>query len=393
MTAMCSPVLTPAWARPHASQCTSSRTWPQVQLCQVPRSFSRIAASAPRTWAWRSRSFGNVSGVPGCADMAIRSSSLFESILPRALRSGARPGSWREAGHNSRIPSQAPARLKLLEGIRVVTMALNLPGPLACARLRELGAAVTKVEPPAGDPFERFCPGWYRRLHHGLEVVSLDLKSDPGREAFGGMLDDADLLVTAQRASALARLRLDPGQLARSHPRLCHVAITGLAAPHDEVPGHDLTYLAAEGLVSPPELPRTLYADVSGAERAVSIALALLVSRLRSGKGAAAQAPLADAASALSQPLHEGLTRPGALLGGGAAGYNLYAARDGWVAVAALEPHFAKALAEKLQLRELTAEALGRHFATRDARYWEDWARVHDLPIVAVRDPQSTTSR
>jgi crotonobetainyl-CoA:carnitine CoA-transferase CaiB-like acyl-CoA transferase len=59
----------------------------------------------------------------------------------------------------------------LLEGIRVVTTALNLPGPLACARLHELGAAVTKVEPPGGDPFERFCPGWYRRLHRGLEVV------------------------------------------------------------------------------------------------------------------------------------------------------------------------------------------------------------------------------
>ena len=272
-------------------------------------------------------------------------------------------------------------------------MALNLPGPLACARLHELGAAVTKVEPPAGDPFERFCPGWYRRLHHGMEVVSLDLKSEIGRKSFGDRLDAADLLVTAQRASALERLGLGAAELARDHPRLCHVAITGHAPPHEEVPGHDLTYLAAEGLVSPPELPRTLYADVSGAERAVSIALALLVSRLRSGKGAAAQAPLAEAATALSQPLREGLTRPGALLGGGVAGYNLYATRDGWVAVAALEPHFAKALAEKLALPELTMEALGKHFATRDARYWEDWARNHDLPIVAVRDPQSTTSR
>jgi crotonobetainyl-CoA:carnitine CoA-transferase CaiB-like acyl-CoA transferase len=226
-----------------------------------------------------------------------------------------------------------------------------------------------------------------------MEVVSLDLKSEPGRKAFGAKLASAELLVTAQRASALERLGLGAAELARAYPRLCHVAITGHAPPHEEVPGHDLTYLAAEGLVSPPELPRTLYADVSGAERAVSMALALLVSRLRSGKGAMAQAPLAEAAIALSQPLREGLTRPGALLGGGVAGYNLYAARDGWVAVAALEPHFAKALAEKLALRELTAEALGSHFATRDARYWEDWARNHDLPIVAVRDPQSTTSR
>ena len=272
-------------------------------------------------------------------------------------------------------------------------MALNLPGPLACARLHELGAAVTKVEPPAGDPFERFCPGWYRRLHHGMEVVSLDLKSETGRKAFGERLDAADLLVTAQRASALERLGLGATQLARDHPRLCHVAITGHASPHEEVPGHDLTYLASEGLVAAPEMPRTLYADVSGAERAVSTALALLVSRLRSGKGVAAAAPLADAAAALSQPLREGLTRPGALLGGGTAGYNLYAARDGWVAVAALEPHFAKSLAEKLQLRELSAEALRKQFATRDARYWEDWARNHGLPIVAVRDPLSTESR
>ena len=47
--------------------------------------------------------------------------------------------------------------MKLLDGVRVVTTALNLPGPAACARLRDLGAAVSKVEPPEGDPFERFC--------------------------------------------------------------------------------------------------------------------------------------------------------------------------------------------------------------------------------------------
>jgi crotonobetainyl-CoA:carnitine CoA-transferase CaiB-like acyl-CoA transferase len=140
-------------------------------------------------------------------------------------------------------------------------------------------------------------------------------------------------------------------------------------------------------------MPTTLFADVSGSERAVSMALAALVARLRSGKGAWAQAPLAEAATSLAQPLREGLTRPGALLGGGFAGYNLYAARDGWIAVAALEPHFAKGLADKLALRELTAEALRTQFATRDARYWEDWARNNDLPIVAVRDPFSTASR
>ncbi|SLD27552.1 Predicted acyl-CoA transferases/carnitine dehydratase [Mycobacteroides abscessus subsp. massiliense] len=39
-----------------------------------------------------------------------------------------------------------------LTGVNVVSLAINLPGPAACARLAEFGAAVTKVEPPGGDP-------------------------------------------------------------------------------------------------------------------------------------------------------------------------------------------------------------------------------------------------
>ncbi len=269
----------------------------------------------------------------------------------------------------------------------MVTTALNLPGPAACARLRDLGATVAKIEPPSGDPFEEFCPAWYRRLHDGLEVGRLDLKSETGQRAMARSLERADLLVTAQRASALARMGLGTETLAERHPRLCHVAITGHAAPEDEVPGHDLTYLAAHGLVSPPALPRTLFADMAGAERVVSMALALVVCRERTGKAHAGSAPLAEAAAALPQPLHEGLTRPGALLGGGFAGYNLYATRDAWIAVAALEPHFAKRLAERFALGELTIEKLRELFAAHDSAYWEEWARKHDLPIVAVRDP------
>jgi crotonobetainyl-CoA:carnitine CoA-transferase CaiB-like acyl-CoA transferase len=201
------------------------------------------------------------------------------------------------------------------------------------------------------------------------------------------LLAGADLLVTAQRASALERLHLGPALLASGHPRLCHVAITGHAPPRDEVPGHDLTYLAEHGLVAPPELPRTLFADMAGAERAVSAALAILLSRERGGKERAIVVALADAAAALAQPLREGLTGPGALLGGGFAGYNLYAARTGWVAVAALEPHFAQRLAQRFALPEITVERLRELFATHDADYWQSWAREHDLPIVAVRDP------
>ena len=275
----------------------------------------------------------------------------------------------------------------LLDGLRVVTTALNLPGPAACARLRDLGATVAKVEPPSGDPFETYCPSWYRRLHDRMEVSRLDLKSETGREKLHALLARADLFVTAQRPSALTRLGLDPATLAARHPRLCHVAITGHPAPHEEVPGHDLTYLAVHGLLAPPSMPVTLFADMAGAERAVTTALALVIARDRTGHGMSVQAPLEDAARALSEPLHEGLTGPGSLLGGGYAGYNLYGTRDGWIAVAALEPHFAERLAQALGLEDLAAEALRTRFASETAAHWQRWASKRDLPIVALANP------
>ena len=278
----------------------------------------------------------------------------------------------------------------LLDGLRVVTTALNLPGPAACARLRDMGATVAKVEPPTGDPMERFNPSWYRSLHEGMTVGRLDLKSDEGRRAMGKLLEAADLLVTAQRSSALERMDLGPARLAAQYPRLCHVAITGHASPADELAGHDLTYLAAHGLVVPPAMPRTLYADMAGAERAVSTALALVVARERTGKPQHATSALADAAEALAQPLHRGLTRPGGLLGGGNPAYNLYAAREGWIAVAALEPHFEKKLGDKFALGKLSIEALRALFAAHDAEYWEEWGRRNDIPIVAVREAPDT---
>jgi len=277
----------------------------------------------------------------------------------------------------------------LLDGLRVVSTALNLPGPAACARLRAMGATVAKVEPPAGDPLEAYCPAWYRRLHEDVAIHRLDLKDPIGRDAMGALLEGADLLVTAQRRSALERMGLGGDALASKHPRLCHVAITGHGPPHEDLPGHDLTYLAAQGLLAPPRMPPTLFADMAGAERAVGLALALVIARDRTGRGHAAAAPLEEAARALAQPRQEGLTRPGAVLGGGLAGYNLYAARGGWIALAALEPHFAERLAESLDLPALTVDALRERFASDTPQRWEAWARERDLPLVAVRDPST----
>lgn len=270
-----------------------------------------------------------------------------------------------------------------LEGTRVVTLAVNLPGPLACARLHALGAGVTKIEPPSGDPLAAVSPAWYAELSAGQRTIRLDLKADDGWAALEPLLAEADLLVTSSRPAALHRLGLGWLDVHARHPRLCHVAITGHPPPDQDLPGHDLTYVAAAGLAAPPDAPRTLVADLAAAERAVSTALALLLARAGDGEGRHATVALADVAREFAAPLRHGLTSPGGVLGGGSPLYGLYRARDGWIAVAALEPAFARRLAAELYINPDRA-ALEDAFARRTAAAWEAWARERDLPIVAV---------
>jgi alpha-methylacyl-CoA racemase len=49
-----------------------------------------------------------------------------------------------------------------------VSLAFNLPGPVAAAALRDLGASVVKVEPPRGDPLAIVSPKWYADLKRGV---------------------------------------------------------------------------------------------------------------------------------------------------------------------------------------------------------------------------------
>jgi len=270
-----------------------------------------------------------------------------------------------------------------LDGIHIVTIALNLPGPAAARRLVGMGASVTKVEPPSGDPMAAYQPEWYATMSAGQEVRRIDLKPDAGREALGALLHSADVLLTSSRLSALKRLGLDWESVRREHPGLSQVAITGHPGAQSDRTGHDLTYIAAEGLVAPPAMPLTLMADLAGAERAVSAALALLLSRERGGGPGSMEVSLAEVARDLAEPLRVGVTRPGALLGGGFPGYALYQASDGWIAVAALEPHFLRALEQEAGV---TAEEMAATFAKHPVRHWERRGIELDIPMVEVKN-------
>lgn len=263
--------------------------------------------------------------------------------------------------------------MKALAGVRIVSIALNAPGPLAVARLAAAGARITKLEPPSGDPLLAFCPAFYHELHRDVSVERVDLKNAERRERLWTLLRECDLLISSQRPSALTRL----GLASESLSQVRWLNIVGEQA-EPERPGHDLTYLARAGLLRD-SLPVSLIADVLGSERAVSTALLLL----RQPPGTHAHVGLFDSLDSLVAPLEHGLTSPGGRLGGGWPAYGIYSTKDGKVAIAALEPHFHERLYRALSLEP--DSDLTHVMTTRTAEEWERWGADHDLPIARLR--------
>lgn len=286
----------------------------------------------------------------------------------------------------------------ILHGVRILSLALNLPGPAALMRCRALGATCTKLEPPAGDPMGRYSPAAYADLHQGVRVVSADLKSAEGQRRLHAELARSDVLLTSFRPSAIEKLGLGWQALHARYPALCQVAIVGAAGARAEEPGHDLSYMADNDLVTGLHLPPTLYADMGGSLMASEAVLKCVLHQSEryagSGdphpRGLLVEVPLADAAAYLGLPRYWGLTRPDGTVGGAHAGYRVYACRDGRVAVAALEPHFAAALADAAGLAAsdlgtmvdpATHTALAAFFATRTRAQLDRLARERDIPL------------
>lgn len=292
------------------------------------------------------------------------------------------------------MPSTLPQPLR---DVRILSLALNLPGPAALLRCARMGAECTKLEPPpapgqpSADPMAIYSPPAYAALHAPVRVRHAHLKTPQGQTTLQAELARTDVLITSFRPSALAKLGLSWEALQARHPRLSLVRIVGAAGARAEEPGHDLTYLAEAGLVTGTELPPTLYADMAGALAASEAVLQALLERERTGAGACIEIALADAATWLAQPRAWGLTAPEGDVGGGHAGYRVYACADGRVAVAALEPHFAARLctaaglavpADITALRAPTAHQAITNFLRGQTRAQLDALAVaQDIPL------------
>lgn len=286
-----------------------------------------------------------------------------------------------------------------LAGVRILSLALNVPGPVALQRLSQMGGQCTKVNPPAGDPMQHYTPSGYAELHAGIAQTQLNLKQASDLEALHGHLAQSDVLLTSFRPSALAQWGLTWPALQARHPHLAWVEIVGAPGAEAERAGHDLTYQAEAGLIGGLEMPSTLFADMAGALLTVEAVLAAVLTQKNTGQGSHRQIALSDAALYLAWPRKHRMTTPDGAVGGAHIGYGLYACRDGRVALAALEPHFAERLcrvtglgagsgsemdasaALRLMFEKPTRVHLQGFFANLSRAEIEALAQTHDLPL------------
>ena len=133
-------------------------------------------------------------------------------------------------------------------------------GELASMILGDLGADVIKVEPPQGSssrrlpPFLDGAPEAERSLHYfafnrNKRGVTLDLKTEAGRNALRGLVEDADFLFESAPPGEMAGLGLGFDDLRQVNPRLVCVSITpyGQDGPYARFAANDLTLSAMGG--------------------------------------------------------------------------------------------------------------------------------------------------
>jgi formyl-CoA transferase len=123
---------------------------------------------------------------------------------------------------------------KALEGVRVVDMTHVQAGPVCTQLLAWMGADVIKIESPTGDVTRqqlRDIPGvdslYFTMLNCNKRSVTLDLKSDEGKETFTKLLEQSDVLVENFAPGALDRMGFTWERVREINPRLIFASLKG----------------------------------------------------------------------------------------------------------------------------------------------------------------------
>lgn len=134
---------------------------------------------------------------------------------------------------------------KPLEGLRVIELGQLLAGPFAGCMLGYFGAEVIKIEPPGGDPIRNWreikdgTSLWWRSLGRNKKCISLDLKTEEGRDLVRQLMKTADIVVENFRPGVLEKWDLDPKSLKADNPNLIYARISGYGqtGPYSQKPG------------------------------------------------------------------------------------------------------------------------------------------------------------
>ena len=248
----------------------------------------------------------------------------------------------------------------MLDGITVLDFATVGPAARASRWLADYGADVVKVGAPPRKSGVQIEPPFYAYSgHRGMRRVQLDLKADPGRDAFLALAARADVVIESFRPGVVDRLGVGYEAVRAVNDAIvyCSTSGYGQTGPKSQWAGHDLNYLALGGYLDcsgrtaegGPALPGATIGDsAGGGMHAVMAVLAALVQRGLTGEGAHLDVSVADGVLAfMSLYVDEYLATgdvPGPghnILTGRYACYDLYEAADGqWLAVGAIEPHF-----------------------------------------------------
>ncbi len=297
--------------------------------------------------------------------------------------------------------------------------------------LAEMGAEVTKIEPPEGDyaaslglpsnaPKDQLAPlstpvsPLYSIVNRGKTVERVDLKTELGRERLRSLVGESDALIESFRPGVMTKLGVDFEALSAINPRLVYCAITGYGSASEwrDRAGHDINYLAMSGVLDqigergrPPAISNWQIADLAGGALAAAMRVcAALLQAKTTGSGSFIDVSMTHEVARLNIIAEHGLALGAAKsrgedwLTGGWPCYGIYPTSDQrFLAVGALEQKFWDALCDatgKAHLKPLrqsegiaamrVRKELSDYFSEQTLSHWVDFFDDIDCCVTPV---------
>ncbi len=205
-----------------------------------------------------------------------------------------------------------------LEKIKVLDLTQVMAGPFCCQLLADMGADVTKVEPPGTGDQARQAMGFklkgddtaaFLAVNRNKKSVTLNLKEDEAREVFYKLVQEADVLVENFRPGVTKKLGIDYETLKEMNPRLIYASISGFGqtGPYAMRAGYDLIAQGMSGVMSvtgepggPPAKCGIPIGDLSAGLFCAFGVLTAYIAREETGEGQYVDTSLFEGALALS---------------------------------------------------------------------------------------------